>query len=84
MKRYGLLKESNNKKHDEKVAKERKNAQIQRLHETIDKLKAEIESLKDENTMLKNNNLGGVINGVKDNADTDWMNVDLKPKAMFG
>lgn len=30
--------------------------------------------------MLKKNNLGGV----KDNADTDWMNVDLKPKAMFG
>ena len=115
MKRYGLLKESNNKKHEEKVAKERKeqeteeknkklmwndiykmvtpyaqaiidgqNAQIQRIHETIDKLKAEIESLKDENTMLKNNNLGGVINGVKDNADTNWMNVDLKPRAMFG
>lgn len=34
--------------------------------------------------MLKNNNLGGVINGVKDNADTNWMNVDLKPRAMFG
>ena len=111
MKRYGLLKESNNKKHEEKVAKERKeqeteeknkklmwndiykmvtpyaqaiidgqNAQIQRLHQTIDKLKEEIESLKDENSMLKKNNLGGV----KDNADTDWMSVDLKPKAMFG
>lgn len=34
--------------------------------------------------MLKKNNLGGVINGIKDNVDTDWMSVDLKPKAMFG
>lgn len=34
--------------------------------------------------MLKKKQLGGVISGVKDNADTDWMNVDLKPKAMFG
>ena len=60
------------------------NTQIQKLHETKDKLKEEIESLKDENSILKKNNLGGVINGIKDNADTDWMNVDLKPKAMFG
>lgn len=34
--------------------------------------------------MLKKNQLDGVINGIKDNADTDWMNVDFKTKAMFG
>lgn len=59
------------------------NSTIEELHKVIDQLKAEIESLKDENTILKKNQLGGVINGVKDNADTDWMNVDLSTKAMF-
>ncbi len=60
------------------------NSTIKKLHETIDKRDGEIESLKEEINKLKKNQLGGVLSGVNDNDDTNWMNVDLKAQGMFG
>ena len=37
-----------------------------------------------EEDKLKKNQLGGVLSGVNDNVDTNWMNVDLKAQGMFG
>lgn len=37
-----------------------------------------------EEDKLKKNQLGGVLSGVNDNDDTNWMNVDLKAQGMFG
>lgn len=112
MKRYGLLKASNNKKHEDRVAKEQEteqnikklmqndiykmispyaqsiidvlNSTIKELHETIDKKDEEIESLKEYINKLNKNQQGGVLSGVNDNDDTNWMNVDLKAQGMFG
>lgn len=43
-----------------------------------------MESLKEEINRLKKNQFGGVLSGVNDNDDTNWMNVDLKAQGMFG
>lgn len=61
-----------------------RNSTIKKLYETIDKKDEEIESLKEEINKLKKNQLGGVLSGVNDNDDTNWMNVDLKAQGMFG
>ena len=57
---------------------------IKQLYETIDTKDEEMESLKEEINRLKKNQLGGVLSGVNDNDDTNWMNVDLKAQGMFG
>lgn len=60
------------------------NSTIKKLYQAIDKKDGEIESLKEEINKLKKNQLGGVLSGVNDNDDTNWMNVDLKAQGMFG
>lgn len=60
------------------------NSTIKELHETIDKKDEEMESLKEEINRLKKNQLGGVLSGVNDSDDTNWMDVDLKTQGMFG
>ena len=57
---------------------------LNKLYEAIDKKDEEMESLKEEINRLKKNQLGGVLSGVNDNDDTNWMNVDLKAQGMFG
>lgn len=60
------------------------NSTIKKLYETIDKKDEEMESLKEEINRLKKNQLGGVLSGVNDSDDTNWMDVDLKTQGMFG
>ena len=60
------------------------NSTIKKLYEAIDKKDEEIESLKEQINKQKKNQLGGVLSGVNNNDDTNWMNVDLKAQGMFG
>ena len=60
------------------------NSTIKELHETIDKRDEEIESLNEQINKLNKNQQGGVLSGVNDSDDTNWMDVDLKTQGMFG